>query len=197
MLIYGAVALAYIWWSQSFDKALAANKLYTIAVVLAVYWFVTLFTFRGIGASSRLSSLGGLFGTIIPGAILILLGVIYVGLRKPMHLPLETGFFPGFGNFHNMVLATGVFLFYTGMEMQAVHIKSLPDPSRNYPLSVLIASILVIAIFVLGTLAVGVSALPVVITATCHHSGAEVTMTRSGGMAASSVPIINRLRLSN
>jgi putative glutamate/gamma-aminobutyrate antiporter len=156
VLIYGAVALAYIWWPQSFDKALAANKLYTIAVVLTVYWFVTLFTFRGIGASSRLSALGGLFGTIIPGAILILLGVIYVVLGRPIHLPLHTGFFPDFANFHNMVLAAGVFLFYAGMEMQAVHIKNLPNPSRNYPLSVLIASILVIALFVLGTLAVGV-----------------------------------------
>jgi len=156
VLIYGAVALAYVWWPQSFDQTLAANKLYTIAVVLAVYWFVTLFTFRGIGASSRLSSLGGLFGTIIPGGILILLGVVYVALGKPIHLPLQAGFFPDFGNFHNMVLAAGVFLFYAGMEMQAVHIKSLPNPSRNYPLSVLIASILVIAIFVLGTLAVGV-----------------------------------------
>ena len=76
MLIFAAAALAYILWPQSFDEALANNKLYTIVVLLAVYWFVTLFTFRGIGASARLSSLGGLFGTIIPGAILILLGAL-------------------------------------------------------------------------------------------------------------------------
>jgi amino acid transporter len=41
------------------------------------------------------------------------------------------------------------------MEMQAVHVKELNNPTRNYPLSVLIASVLVIALFVLGTLAVG------------------------------------------
>ena len=101
VLIFAAAALAYIWWPQSFDKALANNKLYTIIVLLAVYWFVTLFTFRGIGASSRLSSLGGLFGTIIPGAILILLGVVYVAMGKPIQMPLNTGFLPDFGNFHN------------------------------------------------------------------------------------------------
>ena len=156
VLIYGAVSLAYIWWPQSFDKALAGNKLYTIAVLLAVYWFVTLFTFRGMGASSRLSSLGGLFGTIIPGAILIVLGAVYVAMGKPIQMPLDTGYFPDFGNFHNMVLAAGVFLFFAGMEMQAVHIKHLKNPSRNYPLSVLVATLLVVAIFVLGTLAVGV-----------------------------------------
>jgi len=156
VLIYGAVSLAYIWWPQSFDQALAGNKLYTIIVLLAVYWFVTLFTFRGMGASSKLSSLGGLFGTIIPGAILIVLGGIYVAMGKPIQLPLNTGFVPDFSNFHNMVLAAGVFLFFAGMEMQAVHITNLKNPTRNYPLSVLIATVLVVFIFVLGTLAVGV-----------------------------------------
>ncbi len=156
VLIYGAVALAYVWWPQSFDTALAANKLYTIAVVLAVYWFVTLFTFRGVGASARLSSLGGLFGTIIPGAVLIALAGIYVAMGKPIHVPLHAGLLPDFSKFQNMVLAAGVFLYYAGMEIQAVHIKNLPNPTRNYPLSVFIAAVSVVVIFILGTLAVGV-----------------------------------------
>jgi putative glutamate/gamma-aminobutyrate antiporter len=156
VLIYGAVALAYVWWPQTFDKALAGNKLYTIAVVLTVYWAVTFVSFRGVGASSKLSKIGGLFGTIIPGAILILLGVLYVALGKPIQMPLNTGLLPDFGNFHNMVLAASVFLFFAGMEMQAVHIKELKNPTRDYPLSILVATVVVIAIFVLGTLAVGV-----------------------------------------
>ncbi|MGA7710557.1 MAG: putative glutamine/gamma-aminobutyrate antiporter GadC [Rhizomicrobium sp.] len=156
VLIFAAAALAYILWPPSFDAALSNNKFYMIAVLLAVYWFVTIFTFRGIGASSKLSSLGGLFGTIIPGAILIVLGVVYVAMGKPIHMPLHTGFIPNFGDFRNMVLAAGIFLYFAGMEMQAVHVRHLENPSRNYPLSVLIATILVVAIFVLGTLAVGV-----------------------------------------
>ena len=156
VLVFAAAALAYMWWPQSFDEALANNKLYSIVVLLAVFWFVTLFTFRGMQASAKLSSLGGLFGTIIPGAILILLGAAYVAMGKPIQMPLHTGLIPDFSNFHNMVLAAGIFLYYGGMEMQAVHIRHLKNPSRNYPLSVLIATIIVIAIFVLGTLAVGV-----------------------------------------
>ena len=156
VLIFAAAALAYIWWPPAFDEALANNKLYTIVVLLGVYWFVTLFTFRGLQASARLSSLGGLFGTIIPGGILIALGITYVAMGKPMHLALDTGIIPDFGNFHNMVLAAGIFLYFAGMEMQAVHVQSLTNPTRNYPLSVLIATVMVVAIFVLGTLAVGV-----------------------------------------
>ena len=155
VLIFAAAALAYIWWPQSFDEALANNKLYTIIVLLAVYWFVTLYTFRGIQASARLSSLGGLFGTIIPGTILILLGGVYLMMGKPIHLPLTGGFIPDLGNLHGLVLAGGIFLYFAGMEMQAVHVQHLENPSRNYPLSVLIATVLVVVIFVLGTLAVG------------------------------------------
>jgi glutamate:GABA antiporter len=155
VLIFASAAIAYMWWPQRFDEALANNKPYTIVVLLAVYWAVTFVSFRGIKASSTLSSLGGLFGTIIPGAILILLGAIYVAMGKPIQMPLHTGFFPNFADYHNMVLAAGIFLYYAGMEMQAVHVKDLNNPTRNYPLAVLIASVLVIALFVLGTLAVG------------------------------------------
>lgn len=155
VLVFAAAALAYIWWPQSFDQSLANNKLYSIVVLLAVFWFVTLFTFRGMQASAKLSSLGGLCGTIVPGAILIALGAAYVAMGKPIQMPLNTGFLPDFSNFHNMVLAAGIFLYYGGMEMQAVHIRHLKNATRNYPLSVLIATIIVVAIFVLGTLAVG------------------------------------------
>ena len=160
VLIFSAAAFAYVCWPLSFDQALANNKLYTIVVLLAVYWAVTLFTFRGIKASSQLSFLGGLFGTIIPGAILILLGIAYVIMGKPIHLNLHTSLVPDFSHFQNLVLAAGVFLYFAGMEMQAVHVQALKNPGRDYPLSVLIATVIVVILFVLGTLAVGVVVSP-------------------------------------
>lgn len=156
VLIFAAVALAYVWMPLSFDAALAANKIYTILIMLAVYWGVTIFTFRGMQWSARLSSFGGLLGTIIPGAILIVLGIVYVLMGKPIQMPLNTGFFPNFADYHSMVLAAGIFLYFAGMEVQAVHITHLKNPTRDYPLSVLIATVAIILIFVLGTLAVGV-----------------------------------------
>jgi putative glutamate/gamma-aminobutyrate antiporter len=155
VLIFAAAALAYIWWPQAFDKSLAGNKYYTIAVLLVVYWAVTLFTFRGIKASSQLSFLGGLFGTIIPGAILILLGIAYFVTGHPLQLDLTTSLLPDFSHLQNLVLAASVFLFFAGMEMQAVHITELKNPTRNYPLAVLIATVVVVVLFIAGTLALG------------------------------------------
>ena len=156
VLIFAAAALAYIFGTPAFDASLADNKIYSIIMLLAVFWFVTLFTFRGMGASAKLSSLGGLFGTIIPGAILIILAVVYVMMGKPIQMPLDTGYLPDFSHFKNMVLAAGVFLYFGGIETQAVHIQDLKNPTRDYPLAILIATTIVVVIFVLGTLAVGV-----------------------------------------
>jgi putative glutamate/gamma-aminobutyrate antiporter len=156
VLVFGAAALAYIAWPQSFDSALAENKLYSMAVLLVVFWSVTAFTFRGIQASVKLSTISGIVGTIIPGMILIVLAGVYVAMGHPIQMSLSGSFFPDFGNWHSMVLAASIFLFYAGMETQAVHVKDLKNPSRDYPLSILIATVTTVVIFVLGTLAVGV-----------------------------------------
>jgi len=156
VLIFGASALAYVFWPQSFDAALAANKFYTVVVLLVAFWGVTLFTFRGLGASVTLSTLGGTFGTIVPGAILIVLAGVYVVMGKPIRMALDTGFIPDLSKPGNLVLAASIFLFYAGMETQAVHVKELKNPSRDYPLSILIATVMTVVIFVLGTLAVAV-----------------------------------------
>jgi putative glutamate/gamma-aminobutyrate antiporter len=156
VLVFGAAALAFIMWPQSFDASLAQNKFYSMAVLLVAFWGITLFTFRGIQASVKLSTFSGIFGTMVPGAILIILAVIYVLMGKPIQMSLHTGFLPDFKNWHSMVLAASIFLFYAGMETQAVHVKNMKNPSRDYPLSILIATIMTVFIFILGTLAVGI-----------------------------------------
>jgi len=61
---------------------------------------------------------------------------------------------PDFTNFNNVVLAASIFLFYAGMEMNAIHVKEVDNPSRNYPIAILVAAVMTVAIFVLGTLAI-------------------------------------------
>ena len=156
VLIYASVAFAYIVGSASFDAALAGNKFYVIAVVLGVFWAVTLFTFRGMQSSSMLSTLGGLFGTIIPGAILIVGAGVYIALGNPVHLDMSTGLIPKFTDINGLVLAASIFLFFAGMEMQAVHISDMKNPTRDYPRSLFLATVVILSVFILGTLAIGV-----------------------------------------
>ena len=154
VLMFGAASLAYIFWPESFDKALASNKIYTLVIAMLIYWAATFNSFRGQKMANKLSPLGGLWGTIIPGALLIVLGVIYFFSGKPVMLtPMP--FFPNFSHLSTVVLAASIFLFYGGMEIQAVHINDMKNPARQFPRSVLIAVVVIVVVYCLGTLVIG------------------------------------------
>ena len=155
VLMFAAVSLAYIFWPESFDQKLAANKIYTLCIVLGVFWLSTFNTFRGTKFANKLSTLGGLFGTIIPGAILIILGIIYVCTGGHNYIDAQQPFWPDFKQYQTIVLAASIFLFYGGMEMQAVHVNNMPNPAKTFPKSVFIAVIVILIIFIAGTLAIG------------------------------------------
>lgn len=155
VLIFAGVALAYIGPNHTHDAALASNRLYSGLVVLVVYWFATFISLKGIKTSSKISSLAGLIGTIIPAAVLILLAIIYIVAGNPIHFSLTPAhFFPDFSNLNNLVLAASIFLFFGGMEINAVHVTEVENPSRNYPLGILLATAITVIIFIFGTLSI-------------------------------------------
>lgn len=155
VLMFGAASLAYIAWPESFDAALASNKWYTLVVAMLLYWAATFNAFRGQKSANLLSTYGGLVGTIIPGALLIILGILYVALGKQSNLA-DLPFFPDFSHFNTLVLAASIFLFFAGMESQAVHINDMSNPAKQFPKSVFIACIVIVALYALGTLVIGV-----------------------------------------
>ena len=155
VLMFGAVSLAYVFWPETFDATLSSNKLYTILIVLGVYWFATFNSFRGMSKANFISQTGGLFGTIIPGAILIILGIIYLFLGDKIELVTDISFFPDFTKISTIVFAASIFLFFGGMEMNAVHVQNMRNPGRDYPRAVFFAAIVILVIFILGTLAIG------------------------------------------
>jgi putative glutamate/gamma-aminobutyrate antiporter len=154
-LTFAAVSLAFIGPDQRWDQALSANNMFVLAIVLAVYWLATFIAFRGVQAFAKVSKWGGIVGTIIPAVILIVLGFAYLfGGGKPQIELSWDRVIPDFSNFNNVVLAASIFLFYAGMEMNAIHVKEVDKPSRNYPIAIMVAAGMTVAIFVLGTLAI-------------------------------------------
>ena len=155
VLTFGAVSIAFIGMSQSHDMALASNKLFTLIVVLAIYWIATFISLKGLGWVGKISKWGGMIGTIIPAGLLIVLGIIYIATGGHNYMDMSQGFFPDFSKFDNLVLASSIFLFYAGMEMMGIHVMDVKKLSKNYPKSIIIVSIITVCIFVLGTFALG------------------------------------------
>ncbi len=156
VLTFGAVAIAFIGMGQAHDMALASNKIYSLVVVLAIYWLATFISLKGMGWVSKVAKIGGLVGTIIPAALLVVLGIVYLTTGGVPQMDFHGSFFPDLTNFNNLVLASGIFLFYAGMEMSGIHVTDMENPAKNYPKAIFIGAFITVLIFVLGTFALGV-----------------------------------------
>lgn len=155
VLTFGAVSLAFIGTNEVSDAAMASNKIFTLVVVLAIYWAATLISLKGMGWVGKVSKIGAMVGTIIPAALLIIFGIIYISSGGHNYMDMSQSFFPDLTKFDNLVLASGIFLFYAGMEMMGVHVMQVDNPTKNYPKAIFIGAAAVVAIFVLGTFALG------------------------------------------
>lgn len=156
VLTFAAVSIAFMGPNDNYDIALSSNKIYTLFVVLGVYWLATLANFFGVKISGAISKWGTIFGTLIPGAIIIIMGFGYAFSGGQIQMPLNSDdLIPDLTNFNNLSLAVSIFLFYAGMEMSSVHIKDVANPQQNYPKAIFIASIITVLLFILGTLALG------------------------------------------
>lgn len=155
VLTFGAVAIAFIGMDQTYDMSLASNKMFTLAVVLAIYWLATFISLKGLGWVGKISKWGGMIGTIIPAALLIVLGLTYLATGGHNNMDMSQSFWPDLTELDNLVLASGIFLFYAGMEMMGIHVMEVNNPAKNYPKAIIIGSLMTVAIFVLGTFSLG------------------------------------------
>ena len=156
VLTFGAVSLAFIGSNDNQDMLLASNKLYTLVVVLVIYWVATYISLKGLGWVSKVAKIGGLVGTIIPAFLLMVLAVMYLMSGGVSQMDFGGSFFPDITKLDNLVLASGIFLFYAGMEMTGIHVKDMNNPAKEYPKAVFMGAIITVLIFVLGTFSLGI-----------------------------------------
>ncbi|MEU1376374.1 APC family permease [Streptomyces triculaminicus] len=150
LLAYVASTFAYV-----IDPSLADNGLYIAVVIVVVYWAGVLISSRGTKAVAGLSSMGLVVGTLIPGVVLVALGMVFLAQGNPSAAPMDTSHvLPPWTGLASLVLIVNNFLSYAGMEMNGVHVAALREPGRQYPRAVFLATGLVLLIFILPALAI-------------------------------------------
>jgi putative glutamate/gamma-aminobutyrate antiporter len=151
LLGFVASTLAYV-----FNPDLADNGVYTGCVIVVVFWLGVFMSARGgTGGIAKLASSGLLVGTLIPGALLVILGVIYLLQGNASAAPMNADhLIPEWTGIASLVLIVNNFLSYSGMEMNAVHVGSLKNPGSEFPRAMFFAVGLVLLIFILPALAI-------------------------------------------
>jgi len=150
ILSFVATTLAY-----AFKPALAEQKIFVVSVILVSFWGMTIFNALGIKTSSWFSTVGVILGTIVPGLLIITLGLIWIFKGNPIYTPLSfSALVPDFTNLGNFVFLSGLFLAFTGLEVSAVHAGDVENPQRNYPRAIILSAVIAFTLFLLGSLSI-------------------------------------------
>ncbi len=150
ILSFIAATIAY-----SFMPSLAANKLYMVFVILAAFWGATIVNLRGMKTSGLISSVGVIFGTVIPGVVVIGMGLGWWLSGNPIEITMSwNSLVPDLSSGSQLSLMAGVLLGFAGMEMSAVHARDVVNPQKNYPKAILLSAIVILLLSILGTLAI-------------------------------------------
>ncbi len=156
-IFYYPALLGYVGTTlvYAIDRRLAGNGVYTAAVIIVLFWTGVLVSSRGTSLAARLSSSGTLIGTLIPGAVLVILGVIYLLQGNSSAAPMGVHHLvPPWHGFPSIVLVVNSFFTFAGVEVSAIHVDELRNPGREYPRATFLAMGVVLAIFILPTLAI-------------------------------------------
>jgi glutamate:GABA antiporter len=157
-VVWYPVQLAFIAAAVAFvigDQNLASSGLFTAAVIVALYYFSTFVGLRGGTLFAKVGSWGGVIGTLVPGALLIGFGIVWLALGMKSQTPLQLhDVVPPFSGLSSIVLIVSSFLAYAGMEVNAVHVNQMHDPRKDYPKAILLASGIILGVFVIPTIAI-------------------------------------------
>jgi len=141
-------------FAYAISPALGNNPVYLMAVMLGVFWGVTLLNFYGERFSSKISSWGGIFGVILPATLIIVLLLVSIFRgESPVVEFSASALVPSF-DLSTLPFVATVVLIFAGMEMAGFHALETRDPSKDFPKAILISMIGIFVLTVLGTLAI-------------------------------------------
>jgi glutamate:GABA antiporter len=152
ILSFIAAAIAYIIYPP-----LIYSGLYMTSSIIALFIGATFLNLKGMRLSSWISSFSVVFGSFLPGIIVIFLGLFWYFSAKPLAISFDwSHFLPDMTNLSQMVLFTGVLLSLAGMEMSAVHVKDVKNPQKDYPKAILLSGMIILISSILGSLSIAI-----------------------------------------
>ena len=139
------------------DPNLANNKLYLVAVILGVFWFLTLVNMRGLKTAAYFASWCTLFGMVIPMVGIIALAVIWLVKGAPTQIDFHVRhLFPSLQNRSNWVSLTAIMAAFLGMELATVHVTQTKNPRKTFPRALMISILIILVTMILGSLAIAI-----------------------------------------
>lgn len=150
MLSFIAATATYL-----IDPSLAQNKLYLVTVIISVFWILTAINLRGLHTSARVATVCALLGLVLPMALILGFGVLWLVNGKPVHMHLTmANMIPHFAHGDCWVSLTAIIASFLGMELATVHVNHVKDARRQFPRALLVSVTFILLTMVGGSLAI-------------------------------------------
>jgi len=155
---YGPSLFTFLAVTATFviNPSLAQNKYLICSAVLVGIWSITLLNLRGLGALKMLSKISGLFGIILPGIIIILLGF---GSAIFLNKPIPTSYalpnlIPHLGSIKNIAMLSALMFSMAGIELTPTLAGNTFEPQKTFPRAILISAVIIVLTYIIGTVAI-------------------------------------------
>lgn len=146
-----------MFYTPNYDAAVkfAQNPQHELLIMtgwIILYWVLAYLATKGVKTFSNLAKYGVIIGNLIPLAVMVILAIVWVAQgHTPAILMTPKDLIPKWNGMSTLALAAGVFFSYTGIDMNAAHIKQLKHPEKDFTKAMFISIILSFLIFVVGT----------------------------------------------
>ncbi|MFA5237500.1 MAG: amino acid permease [Methanoregula sp.] len=136
---------------------LAANPWFMFSVMMIVFWGTTAIAYFGEEASTKLSNVGVILGSIVPSLLIIGLGLWWLGSGQKIVIPHFTlaQTVPTI-NLSTLPFFATIVLLFAGMEMAGFHALETRNPQRDFPRAMALSAVIIVICTVLATLAIAI-----------------------------------------
>jgi len=150
LLTFIVVTIAFL-----FNPALATSKVYVCSSLLISLWSITILNFKSMRVLKWLANCSGILGILLPGIIIILLGVVAVVFWK---IPIPTDYsmaklLPDFSTKSNIAFLATLMFSMAGIELTPTIAGETENPRKTFPRALFISAVIVVMTYIMGTVA--------------------------------------------
>ena len=123
--------------------------------VLVLFGIINLLQLHGTKATAQIAKVGFFLGVFIPGFLLFILALIYIGQGNHLAIVISPRtFFPDFRQEGTLTIFATFILMYAGIESSGTHINELENSAKNYPRTMVAMFVLAIVMDSLGGMSI-------------------------------------------
>lgn len=131
-----------------------SNRWLILLICASLFWLITFVHSFGMRASSWISAVSAIVGTLVPMLLMIGLAAYWLLSGAPSATPLTwQGLKPDAATLNNLAYFSNILFSLLGLEVIAMHAGNVKDPARSYPKALMSSALIILTTLMLSSLA--------------------------------------------